>query len=144
MNITKAQPKAQNSRLSATTTRAYTALGVGAVCIGFSAIFTKWAAVAGPVSAFYRVAIATAVLALPLILQAARGRSQEQQGRKITRVGMALTALAGLFFACDLALWNSSLLLTSAANATLLGNTSTLWVSIGATVLFRERLKNRF
>jgi drug/metabolite transporter (DMT)-like permease len=55
-----------------------------------------------------------------------------------------LTAVAGLFFALDLVFWNTALIYTSAANATLLGNTSTLWVSLGATLLFGETLKRRF
>jgi drug/metabolite transporter (DMT)-like permease len=55
-----------------------------------------------------------------------------------------LASLAGLFFALDLGFWNTSLRFTSAANSTLLGNTSTLWVSLGATLLFHESLKRRF
>jgi drug/metabolite transporter (DMT)-like permease len=38
--------------------------------------------------------------------------------------------LAGVFTAFDFAFWNSSLKYTSAANATLLGNTAPLWVDI--------------
>jgi drug/metabolite transporter (DMT)-like permease len=54
------------------------------------------------------------------------------------------TVIAGLFFALDLGFWNTSLLFTSAANATLLGNLSTLWVSLGALFIFHESLKRRF
>jgi drug/metabolite transporter (DMT)-like permease len=131
------------------------------VCIGFSAIFTKWATTAGPfvipgaVSAFYRVAIATVVLALPFALHSMRRSpanddvgtpEQPKQPRQRTLLTGAvwLTAWAGLFFALDLGLWNTSLRYTSAANATLLGNTSTLWVSIGAMLLFHEQLRRRF
>src|SRR5436305_152234 len=52
------QPAAHNTPYSA-----YGFLLLGILCIGFSAIFTKWAGVAGPVSGFYRVLIATVVLA---------------------------------------------------------------------------------
>jgi drug/metabolite transporter (DMT)-like permease len=124
------------------------------VCIGFSAIFTKWAGVPGAVSGFYRVAIATVVLALPFTLDLHRRRSGIFTGRvaaagpersaSLRRLAVWLTALAGLFFALDLGFWNTSLLYTSAANSTLLGNTSTLWVSLGATLLFHERLRKRF
>lgn len=138
------------------TARAYIALAVGVICIGFSAIFTKWADVEGSVSAFYRVAIATAVLALPYVLLSAnekrRDRREEpSQGTdaghsalRIPRSAFWLTALAGAFFALDLGLWNTSLFYTSAANSTLLGNTSTLWVSVGALLIFSESLRRRF
>jgi drug/metabolite transporter (DMT)-like permease len=85
----------------ATRLRVYLALTLGIVCIAFSAIFTRWAGVPGTVSAFYRVAIAAAVLAL----------------------------------------WNTSLFLTPAATATLLGNDAPIVVGLGALILFRERLE---
>lgn len=112
-------------------------LAVGIICIGFSAIFTKWAGVPGPVSGLYRVAIATAVLA-PLAVRGAR--TTLRRGPSV----LALTLLAGFWFAGDLAVWNTSLLYTTAANATLLGNTSTLWVSLWALLVFRERLGRLF
>lgn len=124
--------------------RAYLALLIGAVCIGFSAIFTKWAGVAGPVAALYRVAIASAVLAVPFAWQANKERKPGHGGRGFPRRAMLITALAGLFFALDLGFWNTSLSLTSAANSTLLGNTSTLWVSLGAMLIFHESLRKRF
>ncbi len=145
--LSSATSRSHSARL-----RAYAALGLGAVCIGFSAIFTKWAMVPGPVSAFYRVAIASVALALPLALHAARQRAKAPElltgegtrTRKMARVGLALTALAGLFFALDLGFWNTSLAFTSAADSTLLGNISTLWVALGALFLFHEQLKRRF
>ena len=57
---------------------------------------------------------------------------------------LALALLAGCFFAGDLSLWNTSLLYTSAANSTLLGNTSTLWVSLWALLVLHEVLHRRF
>ncbi|HUS15577.1 MAG TPA: DMT family transporter [Chloroflexia bacterium] len=115
------------------TRQAAVALTFGIVCIGFSAIFTKWAGVPGPVSGLYRVVIATMVLA-PF---AARG------ARRVVGLGpgmLGLAMLAGVWFAGDLAVWNTSLQYTSAANSTLLGNTSTLWVSLWSLVVLRERL----
>src|SRR5437016_716426 len=114
--------------------RAYAALALGVICIGFSAIFTKWAGVPGPVSGFYRVAIATLVLALP---------AGPGAWRVVRRGGttLVLALLAGVWFAGDLAVWNTSLGYTSAANATLLGNTSTLWVSLWSLLVLHERLR---
>ena len=57
---------------------------------------------------------------------------------------LGLALLAGVWFAGDLAVWNTSLGYTSAANSTLLGNTSTLWVSIFSLFVLRERLRGAF
>ena len=70
--------------------KAWLALVIGIVCIGFSAIFVKLAGVPGPVSAFYRVLIAATVL-LPLWLG--------QGGRLPPRADTGLIVVAGLFFA---------------------------------------------
>src|SRR3954470_22159728 len=92
--------------------RAYLALALGVVCIGFSAIFTKWAHVDGPVSGFYRVAIATVVLAIPFAVKQMRARSAgkelsaEERPVRFTRVLILGAGLAGLFFALDLGFWN--------------------------------------
>ncbi len=146
MDTPNTQPASYRARLGAMSPRykAYIALAIGALCIAFSAIFTKWAATPGSVSAFYRVAIASAVLAVPYVLSETRRRGTERSSFGLPGIAFGLTALAGLFFALDLGLWNTSLQFTSAANATLLGNTSTLWVALGATLLFKEALKRRF
>jgi drug/metabolite transporter (DMT)-like permease len=148
---TKEKPLAiLKRRTQSTRLRAYVALAVGILCIGFSAIFTKWADLPGSVSAFYRVLIATAALTIPYLLYVYRRRQREKLlgiEERAPRMGWALfgvTVLAGLFFALDLVFWNTALLVTSAANATLLGNLSTVWVSLGALVLLHESLKRRF
>jgi drug/metabolite transporter (DMT)-like permease len=115
----------------------YAALGFAVVALGFSAIFVKWANVPGAVSGFYRVALAAAVMALPVAPQAKRQWP-------LPKREAALAALAGLFFAGDLATWNTAVLITNAANATLFGNTAPLWVGLGALVLFKERLRAGF
>jgi drug/metabolite transporter (DMT)-like permease len=115
--------------------RIYAILGFGVVCIALSAIFTVWSGVPGTVSAFYRVGIAAAILTLPFIGRAARG--QVVFDRRV----WLLAAGAGVFFAADLALWNTSLFMTSAATSTLLGNDAPIVVGLGAMILFRERLR---
>jgi drug/metabolite transporter (DMT)-like permease len=55
-----------------------------------------------------------------------------------------LPLLAGIFTACDLALWTSSLSYTTAANATLLGNTAPLWVALGAWLILKQELTPAF
>jgi drug/metabolite transporter (DMT)-like permease len=151
------------ARVKSTRLRAYATLALGALCISFSAIFTKWSewsGVSGPVSAFYRVGIATVALAIPYAIHLYRHRKRSLEARsaadeeatgqarhstfRIPRSAFALTMLAGLFFAGDLASWNTSLQFTSAANSTLMGNLSTIWVSLGALLIFHETLKRRF
>jgi drug/metabolite transporter (DMT)-like permease len=44
----------------------------------------------------------------------------------------------------DLALWQTAILLTSAATSTLLANNAPLWVGLGAMVFFHERLSGRY
>lgn len=116
---------------------AYAALTVGIVCIGCSAIFVKIAATPGIVSAFYRLLFA-AVVVVPW------GIWRRTPARRPTTRQVLLVAAGGIFFALDLAVWNTSILLTSAATATLLANNATLWVGLGALFLFREHLSLRY
>jgi drug/metabolite transporter (DMT)-like permease len=55
-----------------------------------------------------------------------------------------LPLLAGIFTACDLALWTSALSYTTAANATLLGNTAPLWVALATWLIFKQKLSREF
>jgi drug/metabolite transporter (DMT)-like permease len=123
---------------TASRARVYGALALGIVCIALSAIFVKLAiGVPGTVSAFYRVAIAAVALAFPF----ARGQARKRRAGGV-RLGWriwTLAVVAGVFFALDLAFWNTSLGVTSAANATLLGNDAPLVVGLGALILFGER-----
>lgn len=126
------QGKRESSRLLP-----YLALGVGVLGLGFSAIFVRWAEAPGPVTGLYRLAIAIAILAVPFLNRVRR------QGTP-TRRALALATLGGLFFALDLAFWNTSVHFTTAANATLLTNTSPLWVGLGAALFFKEKFGGRF
>jgi len=107
------------------------------VGLGLSAIFVRWADAPGAVTGFYRTGIAALVMALPFGL--AVRRQPLRAGRPVW-----MAVLAGLCFAADLGLWNTSVLMTTAANATFLANTAPLWVGLGALVLFRERLRFAF
>ena len=109
----------------------------GLLCISFTAIFTKWANVPGPVSAVWRMTIAAVVLALPFIRQV-------RHWTPAARLNISWGIAGGLAFALNLGLLNTALLLTSAATATLLDNTAPLWVGIGALIVFGERLKGRY
>lgn len=118
-----------------TQARVYGMLVVGIVSIAMSGIFTRWAHVPGPVSAFYRVAIAEIVLA-PVFL-----RSVSRGSATYDRRAWLLALAAGFFFVLDLGMWNTSLLLTSVANSTLLANDAPIIVGLIALLVFHERLR---
>ena len=91
----------------------------------------------GPVTAFYRLFISTILLA-PIFLWRAWGNPAIRSNL------IWFPLLAGLFTAGDLALWTSSLAFTTAANATLLGNTAPLWVALGAWLILKQKLSSLF
>src|SRR5262245_27219079 len=111
--------------------KAYLALVAGILCIAWSAIFVRWTSVPGPASAFYRLLIPTIVL-LPTWL--VPGRSAKLDVRSY-----AIIAVGGFFFALDLAFYNTSILQTNAANATLLGNNTPIVVGLLSWLLFKKR-----
>lgn len=117
--------------------RALAALITGAVCIGFAPIFVRLADVGYTAAAFWRVA-----LALPLLGLLWYPRRELIAGQAVTR--LRWLALAGAFFAADLAVWHQSIRYTAVANATLLANLSPIFVTAGAAWLFRERVSPRF
>jgi drug/metabolite transporter (DMT)-like permease len=115
--------------------RAYAALLVAIGGIAWSAIFVRWAQVPGAASAFYRVVIAGAVL-IPWRL--ARG------GRPVSSRGKWLSVAGGVFFALDLALWNTAVLRTHAAVASALGNNTPFFVGMLSWLILRRRPRASF
>ena len=115
------------------------ALLAGIAGIAFAAIFVRLALPAPPVvTGFYRMLFATAAMAA-WALVAARSR-----GLGIGRRA-ALAALAsGVCFGTDLALWHTSIVRTSVATATLLVNTTPLYVGLYARIVEGERLSKQF
>ena len=115
----------------------YIALAVGIGALSLSAMFVRWSEAPGPTTGFYRVLISTFFLT-PFFLR------QQKQLEPIDKKYLLIPLLAGIFTAFDFAFWNSSLKYTTAANATLLGNTSPLWVTLFALFFFREKLRGIF
>ena len=102
---------------------AFAALLIGNAALAFGPVFVRWADTGPSSSAFWRLA-----LALPFLFFFAGRRGFA----KVTRPVFAIAAIAGLFFAFDLASWHVGILYTSVTNATLFGNiTSLLLVIIG-------------
>jgi len=117
---------------------ALVALMLGATCIALSPIFVR-VSEAGPTStAFWRVAIAVPALWLAWLLAPAAARVQSP-----TRL-WPLLAAAGFAFAGDLAFWHTSIKLTSVANSTLLANLASIFVTLAAWLIWRQRPSGLF
>lgn len=118
--------------------RAYAVLAIGVFAIGWSALFVRWSEVPGWTSAFWRMTLAQFVF-VPWAI-AARPRGAPPPSRAAVTAAM----IAGAFFAADLALFNTAVMVSSAANATLLGTNAPIFVALGAWLLYRDRPTRRF
>src|SRR5207244_3210957 len=86
----------------------------------------------GPVAtAFWRLA-----LALPALWIWAGWEGRQGSDTAASR---SVLILAGLAFAGDLAFWHWSIQLTSVANSTLLANLASIFVTLAAWLLWRQR-----
>jgi drug/metabolite transporter (DMT)-like permease len=121
----------------------YLALGVTILSLSFAAFFVRWADAPAAVFGFYRLGIATLILT-PFFVRNTILSQRKPQPHSLRGWILILPVLAGLASALDHFTWNTSLKFTSAANATLLGNTSPLWVALAAWLIFRERTKGLF
>lgn len=110
--------------------RHYLLLLLGILCISWSAILVKLADISGLGSGFYRMFIGT-IGVIPFWLYYKKPITDWR--------GVRIAMLCGVFFAIDIALWNSSIMLSKAAISTLLANLAPVWVGIGATLIFREK-----
>ena len=106
----------------------------GIACISISAFFVKKSRVNGISVSFYRVFFATLFI-LPFYI---RLKSKDMNFK-----GICLSLLGGVFFAFELVFWNTAVIVSNTTFPTLIVNLSSVWVGIGAMILFRERL-NRF
>ncbi len=120
---------------------AFLALLAGAVGIAFAPIFVRLSEVGPVATAFWRLALALPLLALWL---AAQERPRRPARRPSSVRDAARLALAGVFFAGDLAFWHWSIRFTSVANATLLANLAPLFVTLAGWALFGERFSRLF
>ena len=116
---------------------ALAALFAGATCIALSPIWVRIADVGPTASAFWRVALAVPLLwAIAAALPGAAAPTSPRE--------RWLLAGAGLAFAGDLAFWHWSIQATSVANATLLANLASIFVTLAAWLLWRERPSAKF
>ncbi len=113
----------------------YLMLFVGVISIGLSAIFVKNANLQGTVSSFYRYFFALLCI---LPIQIYRGF------KNINYKYLIFIVVGGLFFATDLMLWNTSLILIPATTATILANNAPIWVGIGTMIFFKKKLSSKY
>jgi drug/metabolite transporter (DMT)-like permease len=117
----------------------YLALAFGILSLSFSAIFVRWANAPGSIMAFYRLGIATLILA-PVFFTKGSHIKVKNLGW-----GVLIFPLAGGFFtALDHAIWGSAMVYTSAANATLMNYAAPVWIALVAWLYFKEKLTRKF
>jgi drug/metabolite transporter (DMT)-like permease len=112
------------------------ALALGVLFISIFPILIKMNLTPPFVSAFYRMAIALAVL-LPYILFTGK---LKKMSVKLTLFSM----LCGLLFGMDVGVWNFAIQNSTATQATLLTNLSPIWVGIGAFFFLKDKPKRNF
>ena len=110
------------------------ALMVGATGIGLAPIFVRLSETGPVATAFYRILLALPALWFLLL---------REEKVEADRRDLWVAALAGFFFASDMALWNWSLHLTTVANSTLLTNFTPFFVTFGARFIFGEPVTKR-
>jgi len=131
----------------------YLALAFGILAVSMAAILVRWANAPATVMGFWRMFLASLVTLLPVV--AYRRRSTHYALCNMPHVSritlhasrftpLSLAALAGVFFAFNLTAWNLGALTTTAANVTLLGNLSVVWVPLASLWLFKQRLRAAF
>jgi drug/metabolite transporter (DMT)-like permease len=112
------------------------ALFCGATFIALSPIWVRLADVGPTASAFWRVALAVPLLWVAFALAPRAGAALRPNWR--------LLAFAGLAFAGDLVFWHWSIQFTSVANSTLLANLASIFVTLAAWVLWRQKPRALF
>ena len=123
---------------------AYAALAAAISGIAWSAIFIRWSAIPGPSSAFYRVAIAGAILVPWRCLAALASPRERRRVASSSRRAYLLALGGGIFFGLDLALYNTAVMRTTATTATLFGNNAPIFVGLGSWLIFRRRPAKHF
>ncbi|WP_422059453.1 DMT family transporter [Sphingopyxis sp.] len=109
---------------------AFVALLAGNISLSIGAMLVRLADTGPTASAFWRMTIA-----LPFLLLFA----WRESCRKLPpRPAIAIAAVAGIFFALDLAAWHLGILQTKVANATLFGNCASLLLVLWTIFLTRR------
>lgn len=109
----------------------YLMLFGGVFMISWSAILVKMAGISGFASGFYRMLFGLiGIIPLWLIFR------KPIKDKKAVLVAV----ICGLLFASDIALWNTSIMMTKASISTLLANLAPVWVGLGTLLLLKEKV----
>ncbi|MHB8667197.1 MAG: DMT family transporter [Burkholderiales bacterium] len=117
-------------------TLAFAALLLGAAAIAFAPIFVRLSDTSPSASAFWRVALAATPLWLWMRLT--------PRAAGAGRLPWKPLIIAGLCFGGDLGAWHVAITYTSVANSTLEANFAPIFVTLGAWLLFRQRVSRLF
>lgn len=112
------------------------ALLIGIICISIFPVLVKLNFTPGLISAFYRMAIAAALL-LPFVLLTRRLHIPP------TPI-LLLAMLSGIFFASDVAVWNIAIQQSTATQASLLTNLAPVWVGVGSYLFLENKPSRNF
>ena len=129
---TDGAPAGTPARLDALLGHPQLAAVAGALCIAFSGILVREAAVSPSTAAVFRGVYALPILALLAWLE------ERRYGPLAART-IRLSLLAGCFFAADLTFWHHAIEDVGAGLATVLGNLQVVIVGIAAWLLYGER-----
>jgi drug/metabolite transporter (DMT)-like permease len=120
---------------------AFLALIGGATGIGFAPILVRLSETGPTATAFYRLLFALPLLWLWVALDRPATTSFRQPAGWRDYLQLVL---GGLFFTADLSIWHWSLQFTTVANSTLLTNITPIFVTIGARIVFGDRITMTF
>ena len=112
------------------------ALFLGIMCISIFPVIVKMNLTSGLISAFYRMAIATAII-LPIAIY--KNKLHLENPNILIPI-----AVCGILFASDIAVWNISIQNSSATQATLLTNLSPIWVGVFSFLFLKYRPRKSF
>ena len=112
------------------------ALLIGIICISIFPILVKLNYTPGLISAFYRMAIALAII-LPYAII-----TKQLEIPKGSTFFLAL--LCGICFGSDVAVWNIAIQKSTATQASLLTNLSPVWVGIGTFLFLKPKPSGNF
>ncbi|TYB71482.1 DMT family transporter [Bizionia saleffrena] len=116
--------------------KARIALVIGIFCISIFPILVKLNLTPGVISAFYRMAIGSAII-LPYALITKKIKIKSKRL-------LVLAIICGVVFGLDVAVWNVAIQESTATQATLLTNLSPVWVGIGALFFLKDKPTKNF
>jgi drug/metabolite transporter (DMT)-like permease len=117
---------------------AFLALVGGAMAMGISPVFVRFAEIGPFTSAFWRIG-----LALPALWLWARLESRGAMPAHTDAAARLSVVAAGLLFAGDLTFWHLAIMNTTVANATFLATLAPVWVVLGSGIFLGERVERQ-